>query len=80
MREYGIDIDDFERMLAEQNGACAICLAVSTDEGKGFDVDHDHATGKVRALLCGSCNRGLGQFKDNAYLVGQAAEYLLSHR
>ena len=50
-------------MLAEQGGLCAICKSAPAAH-----VDHDHATGAVRALLCFNCNGGLGQFKDNPRL------------
>lgn len=54
-RRYGIDRAMFERMARAQHGLCAIC----GDQPKRLVVDHDHATGKVRALLCDLCNRAL---------------------
>lgn len=60
-RLYGITVADYDRMLANQGGGCGIC---QTTESKGrgrFHVDHDHKTGKVRGILCHSCNTALGR-------------------
>jgi hypothetical protein len=70
--EYGISLQQFVAMLELQGGCCAICGHVQ----KRLSVDHDHNTGRVRGLLCGSCNNGLGRFKDNATALRKAAEYL----
>ncbi|TYB70192.1 hypothetical protein FXF51_03755 [Nonomuraea sp. PA05] len=70
-RRYGITEDDFVRMLARQGGLCAICRAVP-----GTFVDHCHATGQVRGVLCFNCNNGLGHFGDNTVLLELAALYL----
>jgi hypothetical protein len=61
-------------MLAEQGGLCAICKAAPA-----VHVDHDHATGAVRALLCFNCNGGLGQFKDDPMALHAAAYYVQLH-
>ena len=61
-------------MLAAQQGVCAICRVAPAKH-----VDHDHATGAVRALLCFNCNGGLGQFKDDPAVMLAAAEYLRFH-
>ncbi len=78
-RQYGITIEDYEEMLASQEGKCAIC-GTTTPWPKGkyqnFCIDHDHESGKIRGLLCGSCNPGLGSFKDNPELLRKAARYL----
>lgn len=58
-------------MLAAQGGGCAICVVKDATH-----VDHDHVTGKVRALLCATCNTGLGMFSDNPDILSNAAGYL----
>ncbi|WP_164903758.1 endonuclease VII domain-containing protein [Nonomuraea polychroma] len=68
---YGITEDDFERMLAQQGGLCAICRVVP-----GTFVDHSHETGQVRGVLCFNCNNGLGHFGDNTMLLELAALFL----
>lgn len=74
LKKYGITIEQYNLMLAAQNGVCAICK--QPEKNKNLSVDHNHATGKVRALLCEHCNRGLGHFKDNPILCSAAATYL----
>jgi hypothetical protein len=77
-RNFGLTPGDVDRMLADQGGVCAICSG-------GFDghrwkqpcVDHCHATGKVRALLCFRCNSGLGYYEKYAH---QFAAYLEKHK
>jgi hypothetical protein len=77
LREYGVTRERFEAMVARQDGRCALCGEVP----KGaLHVDHCHATSVVRDLLCGTCNRGLGMFRDNPLLLTKAAWYLERHR
>lgn len=69
---YGVTHEQAEAMLAAQDGKCAIC-------GQPMNpphLDHDHATGRVRSFLCGSCNHGLGRFQDRPDLLRLAADYL----
>jgi hypothetical protein len=73
-RRYGITAAEADAMLAEQGGVCAICKAAPAAH-----VDHDHATGAVRALLCFNCNGGLGQFKDDPMALHAAAYYVQLH-
>lgn len=81
LRPYGMTPQQYDSMLAEQGGCCAICG--STDNGDSrfdtFYVDHSHESGTVRGILCRGCNAGLGQFKDNPDLLLAAAAYLLQH-
>lgn len=72
--KYGLTLEDYQNMFERQNGVCAICEEI--EEGRMLAVDHDHKTNKVRGLLCGSCNRALGLFKDNPELISRAKEYV----
>lgn len=73
--KYGLTLAAYEAMLARQAGACAICRD-SVPAGVKLHVDHDHATGAVRGLLCASCNLGLGKFKDSRRVIAMAFTYL----
>ena len=74
---FGITLDDYDRMLADQGGGCAICGAKTPGGyGKRFHVDHDHETGKIRGLLCHYHNTGLGMFGDDPSQLQAAIEYL----
>ena len=75
LRKYGISSDDYEKMLSVQGGVCLVCGGVD-GKGKALAVDHSHVSGKIRGLLCGSCNNGLGFFQDSPELCESAAEYL----
>lgn len=86
LHKYGMTKEQFTELLERQEGRCPICT--SEDPGAtGWHIDHDHACcshagscGKcVRALLCGTCNQGLGQFKDSPALLRSAARYLEHH-
>lgn len=73
-RTYGISKIEWETLLAAQGEKCAVCSVPF--EGVNPCVDHDHETGEVRGLLCGTCNTGLGMFRDDPELLKRAAEYL----
>jgi hypothetical protein len=76
--KYGITQAKYDEMLAAQGGRCAICKG--TDFGRKrdsfFAVDHDHATGSVRGLLCRGCNHLLGVAKDSVAILESAIAYL----
>lgn len=81
--KYGLSIEDYTSMLAEQDGTCAICRqpessAARKDTGqvRRLAVDHDHETGAVRGLLCSSCNSTLGNAKENPKRLRGCADYL----
>lgn len=70
----------YEGMMAAQGGKCVCCLEpLSRGIGKSA-VDHDHITGKVRALLCGHCNRALGYVKENFDTALRLARYIQEHK
>ena len=76
-KAYGITQQQYEDMLKLQNGVCSICgQAPENGRIKRLSIDHCHATGKIRGLLCISCNNGLGRFKDDPKLLIKAAQYL----
>lgn len=75
VREYGITIDDYDRMMQEQEGVCAICRQTSAVHKK-LAVDHCHDTSKIRGLLCENCNRGIGMFRNSTNLLSNAIDYL----
>jgi hypothetical protein len=77
---YGVTLDEYNAMLTRQGWKCAICGTPAPEEGeRSFPVDHDHKTGKVRAILCTGCNAGIGMFKENASALHAAVEYLQIH-
>jgi len=79
--KYGITPEDYDALLAAQGGACALCSAPQPNKvGSRFYIDHDHASGAVRGLLCGPCNMGLGQFRDDPDLLRAAAQYVERNR
>jgi len=69
----------YKGLYALQNGKCAICGMTTEENKKDFAVDHCHATGNVRELLCNGCNTGIGTFKDNPDLLEKAIQYLRKH-
>ncbi len=76
-RKYGLSRDDYQGLLESQGGACAICPKLPAESVHGvLVVDHDHATGAVRGLLCHPCNVGLSRFQDDPQLLRAALDYL----
>ncbi len=71
--KYGLTRERYLQMVNDQAGCCAICDKPTTP----LCVDHDHATGRVRGLICDSCNVGLGRFEDDVARLQRAASYLL---
>lgn len=78
-RTYGLDKASFASLVERQQNCCAIC---SRDMGNKHNrhIDHDHATGRVRELLCSRCNRMLGHVDDNPQLLRTMAAYIEKHR
>jgi hypothetical protein len=76
---YGITLDQWEKMHSDQGGVCAICRKREDEKSSRYNnlaVDHCHATGRVRGLLCNTCNKALGMFSDDPSTLRRAAEYL----
>ena len=74
-RTFGITQADLDVLIESQGGVCAICR-----DGKPEHIDHDHDSGKVRGVLCGPCNMGLGLFKDEPTRLSAAGAYLVRAR
>lgn len=76
--KYKLTLEEYDALLKEQDGKCAICGLKSEDNGRYgvLYVDHNHQTGKIRGLLCENCNLGLGIFKDNIDTLNNAIKYL----
>lgn len=70
-QRFGIGSAEFDAMVEAQGGLCAVCK-----RSRAVHVDHDHATGEVRGILCEPCNGGLGQFRDSVTTIRKAIEYL----
>jgi len=74
---YGISPEQFEALIQAQGGGCGVCgTSEWSGKGRAPHVDHDHATGAVRGVLCHHCNLMLGNAKDDPALLRAAADYL----
>lgn len=71
---YGMTIHDFDVMLAEQDGRCAICMTPNPQ--RKWHVDHCHDSGEVRGILCNLCNVAIGAFKENPDAIAMSLIYL----
>ena len=81
LKKFGLTKESYNTLLKEQNNKCAVCRASIGHISKNktncrLAVDHDHKTGKIRGLLCGSCNRALGLLKDSINNLQNAISYL----
>jgi Recombination endonuclease VII len=76
-KNFGITLEQYNDLLTAQDGRCAICHRHGDWTGRRLAVDHNHATGKVRGLLCGSCNRGIGFLDEDIKVLEGAIAYLL---
>lgn len=86
LKKFNLTIEGYELLLAKQNNLCAICNLPERVSARGrkrmlrFAVDHDHKSGKVRGLLCASCNQGIGKFDEDTERMLRAIQYILKHR
>lgn len=76
VRRYGINLAEHDAMIRDQAGLCGVCKKKMIKT----HTDHCHKTGRVRMILCASCNHGLGFFKDDPELLEAAATYIRLHR
>lgn len=77
-KKYGMTLEQYAALEGRQNGVCAICGEGPRGKNQRLVVDHSHATGIIRALLCQPCNLGLGAFKDKVFSLMKAVQYLQS--
>lgn len=75
LRRYGVAVEEYQSLLTSQAGRCAVCG--TADER--LVIDHHHGTGRVRGLLCGGCNIGIGSLGDSATRLALAAQYVARH-
>lgn len=80
LKKYGLTLEDFNSMLRKQNNCCKICKRPDGEMKRQLHVDHDHKTGKVRALLCSHCNTALGKVADSILTLFKMILYLIRHR
>ena len=73
--KLGCSPEMYAQMMESQGSRCAICTRTNLG-GRRLAVDHDHATGAIRGLLCSSCNTALGQFGDDPQMLQKALDYL----
>lgn len=78
--DYGISLEDYKKMFDIQKGVCAICgLFPYHKTQRTLAVDHNHTTGKVRALLCHKCNSAIGMLNEDVQIIQKVIEYLNKH-
>ena len=75
LKKYGLTEESYSVLLESQNSVCAICKA-KCSRSKELSVDHCHVTGKVRGLLCSSCNLALGNLKENVESMKNMIKYI----
>lgn len=76
LKSYGITTEQLDLMIESQSYKCKICGCRIEKSWRMHAVDHCHATGRVRGVLCHQCNHGLGSFRDNTSFLASAIEYL----
>ena len=75
-KKFNLTEDDVIKLLASQNNSCGICLKPLTYPHQWTHLDHDHTTNKVRGILCGTCNVGLGKLGDSIETLQKAIDYV----
>lgn len=78
-RRFGVSLVEYRRMSKEQKDLCAICENPEKTKNRSLAVDHCHRTGKIRGLLCTSCNPAIGALGDSPELLRKAAAYIEKH-
>lgn len=78
-KNYGITLEDWNKMFEEQHGCCAICGTHQSELDRKLSVDHNHDTGEIRSLLCDACNQVIGRVKENIIVLLNMIDYLKKH-
>lgn len=76
LKDLSLSLEAYEQMLKDQGGQCAICGEVESGRFSRLAIDHNHATGEVRGLLCGRCNKAIGLLRDDPEIVMNTLKYL----
>lgn len=79
MKKEELSQQDYDKILRLQGGGCPICGREQSQLKRKMAIDHSHKDGRVRGILCGRCNMGLGQFDDNCIRLERAIKYLKTH-
>ncbi len=75
-RSYGLEWEEYIALMNKQCGKCALCGSEGSGKDTRLVVDHCHETGRVRGLLCWSCNVGIGLFKEDTDLLNKVIDYI----
>ena len=79
IKNYNLTIDEYNKMFTDQKGCCKICDRHQNELSKRLGVDHNHTTGKIRGLLCDSCNTNIGKFNEDTRILNKMIEYIKEH-
>jgi Rps23 Pro-64 3,4-dihydroxylase Tpa1-like proline 4-hydroxylase len=79
LKQYGLTVDQYNQLIENQNNSCLICKKEFSEQIKSH-IDHCHASGKVRGILCQKCNQGIGLFYESLESLQSAIEYLKKHQ
>jgi hypothetical protein len=79
LKQHGMTLDQYDAMVVEQDGRCATCFK-ALEGGSKQHLDHCHASGVVRAILCDTCNRALGYAQDDPTILRAMADYIERHQ
>lgn len=79
VKSFGLTVEEYESLIQKQGNKCAICNKHQSQLKKLLSIDHNHKTGKVRGLLCGNCNRGIGFLEDSPAIMRKAVDYVIQN-
>jgi len=74
--KFGLTVQQYDKMFQDQGGECKICSIAQSQLKKKLCVDHNHDTGRIRGLLCDSCNRAMGLLKESIPVIEKIIDYL----